>query len=246
MARIAYTPLIEEIVGKMAGSVFQDSYGGYQVRTRVSPANPQTQYQQLRRGMFAYLSAGWRNLSAPDRATWIAEAGTAPAALRLYLQANINLTLIEVPTITAWAAAAIPDSMTVSFVSATPSLMEIIATGAITVVPADTMLLVQITYQKVLNRIFTNPSQFSPVIAFDEGTDLSAATDIITEWQARYGQFVAGKRICLKANLISKINGNRGADYAECIPPAGINTFRVIDSNADPLIDSDGTFITFQ
>jgi hypothetical protein len=216
MARISFSALVEEIVGKLAGSVFQDSYGGFQIRTRVSPRNPQTKYQQLRRGEFGYLSAGWRFLTDVQRQTFIDAAVTPPAALNLYLQSNINLTLIEEPTITDYIPSSDPGTMTVEFSNADTTEMTIRATGATTVVPAGTKLLIQVTYQKAPTKIFTNPSQYSPVISFDEGTDLSVPTDILTEWQSRYGQIVADKRLCLKANLIDKSNGRRGADVTNC------------------------------
>jgi len=216
MARISFSALVEEITGKLAGSVFQDSYGGFQIRTRVSPRNPQTQYQQLRRGEFGYLSASWRNLTSVQRQTFIDAAATPPGALNLFLQSNINLTLIEEPTITTYVASADPGPMTVVFVDASPTSILIKATGATTVVPAGTKLLIQVTYLKAPTKIFTNPSQYSPVISFDEGTDLAAPTDILTEWQSRYGVLLPDKRLCLKTALIDKSNGLRGADVVNC------------------------------
>lgn len=216
MARISFSALVEEIIGKLAGSVFQDSYGGLQVRTRVSPRNPQSKYQQLRRGEFAFLSASWRNLTAIQRQTFIDAASTPPAALNLFLQSNINLTLVNEPTIDTYVPSSDPGSMTVEFIEATNESMLIQATGSPLVVPAGTKLLVQVTYPKAPTKIFTNPSQYSPVISFDEGTDLSIPTDIFSEWQSRYGQLTLNKRLCLKASLIDKSNGLRGADSINC------------------------------
>ena len=90
IARISFTAIVAQIVRKLAGSVFQYSYGGFQIRTRVSPRNPQTQYQQLRRGDFGFLSQTWRNLSPTERQTFIDNAGTPPAALNLFVLSNVN------------------------------------------------------------------------------------------------------------------------------------------------------------
>lgn len=217
MARVAFSGVIDEIVGKLAGSVFQDSYQGFQIRTRVSPRNPQSNYQQLRRGEFGFLSAGWRYLSSIERQSFIDNAPSPGAGLNFYLQANVNLTLINQPIITTYVPSSDPGSMTVEFVEATPDILTVQATGGTTVVPAGTKLLVQVTFQKQPQKIFTNPSMYSPVLSFDEGTDLSIATDILTEWQARYGVLSPDKRVCLKANLINKSNGRRGADQVNCI-----------------------------
>ena len=216
MARISFSALVEEIVGKLAGSVFQDSYGGFQIRTRVTPRNPQTTYQQLRRGEFGFLSATWRTLTSIERQTFIDNAASPGAALNLYLQANVNLTLIEEPVITTYVPSADPGTMQLEFIEASPSIMEVIATGSPLVVPAGTKLLVQVTTDKPQTRIFTNPSMYSPIISFDEGTDLSTAVDILAEWQARYGQLRPDKYMCLKTSLIDKSNGRRGADLLNC------------------------------
>lgn len=216
MARVSFSALVEEIVGKLAGSVFQDSYGGMQIRTRVSPRNPQTNYQQLRRGEFGYISSLWRTLTSVQRQTFIDAASTPPAALNLFIQANVNLSLINENIIDTYVPSSDPGTMTIEFVDVTPSLMTIKATGSPTVVPAGTKLLIQVTDQKPPTRIFTNPSMYSPVISFDEGTDLATDTDIFAEWTNHYGVLKADKRLCLKANLIDKSNGLRGADVINC------------------------------
>jgi hypothetical protein len=234
MARISFSALVEEIVGKLAGSVFQDSYGGFQIRTRVSPRNPQTKYQQLRRGEFGFLSATWRTLTSIERQTFIDNAASPGAALNLFLQANVNLTLIEEPTITTYIPSSDPGDMQIEFQSVDTTQMMIKATGGTTVVPDGSKLLIQVTYQKAPTKIFTNPSQYGPVISFDEGTDLSIPTDILTEWQSRYGQLVADKRLCLKANLIDKSNGRRGADVVNCTITEEMNKFTRINSQVAP------------
>lgn len=217
MARIVFSALVEEIVGKLAGSVFQDSYFGMQIRTRVTPRNPRSQYQQLRRGEFGYLSSGWRNLTDPQRQSFIDNAASPSGGLNLYLQANVNLTLIEEPTIDFYTPTTDPGSMAVEFVDASPDGLLIRATGSPTTVPAGTKLLIQTTSLKPVTRIFTSPSNYSPTLSIDEGSDLSIPLDILTEWVSRYGVMSADKRLCLKANLIDKSNGLRGASVINCI-----------------------------
>ena len=127
-----------------------------------------------------------------------------------------------------------------------PGTFDIIASSATVIVPAGMKLLIFATAEKVLPKRFTNPSEYSPIVYFDEGSDLSAATSILTEWQALYGVLNGTNRICINAVLIDKSNGNRGPDNIICQPPATVTTFRVIDGNGDSIIDADGTFIVFQ
>lgn len=238
MARITFTALVEEIVGKMAGSVFQDSYGGFQVRTRVTPRNPQTTFQQLRRGEFGFLSASWRGLTLTERQSFIDNAPSPGAGLNFFLQANVNLTLINEPIITTYVPSSDPGTMTLEFVTADPSNMFVRATGGTTVVPAGTKLLTQVTYLKGTNKIFTNPSQFSPIISFDEGTDLSIPTDILSEWQSRYGVLTPDKKLCLKTALIDKSNGRRGADVINCTITEEMAKFVKIFTDVTPVVQS--------
>ena len=195
MARVIFSALVESITGKLAGSVFQDSYQGYQIRTRVSPRNPQTDYQQLRRGEFAFLSQGWRYLSSTERQTWIDNAPSGMQALNFYLQSNINLVLIGLAPVATYAAASTPDAFALSIPVLDGVSFTVQASGTPDTVPADTSLLIQATYEKAPSKIFTNPSQYSPIVSFPAGTDLSSPIDIASDWIARYGQFTSDKRI---------------------------------------------------
>lgn len=245
MSRIQFSAPIEEIIGTLAGSVFQDSYMGIQIRTRVSPANPQTYYQQLRRGEFGYLSATWRSLSAPDLATWLAAAGTLPSAFRLYLGCNINLTLIGENPISSFTPSATPGAMAVQFSDYDDATMEIIAVSSPSTVPAGHSLLVFVTAEKAPTKVFTNPSQYSPVVTFAAASGLAAPTSIRAEWIARYGQVTPAKRICLKSVLINTTNGLRGAETINCAVNPFVAVDSLIDSDGTFIVNSDGTFITF-
>lgn len=246
MARIAFTSEIAELVGKLAGSVFQYSYGGFQVHTRVVPSNPQTERQQLRRGWFGWFAASWRNLTPTEQGTFITEAGTVPEAFRLFLSSNINCFLIDEPTVTTYTPTAPPGSMGMDITALNSGAFDISASGSPSVVPAGQKLLILATAEKVLPKRFTNPSEYSPIVYFDEGTDMSGDTSIKAAWEALYGVLNGSRRICINAVLIEKSNGSRSADSIICQPPTTTETFRVIDDAGNSLVDSDGTFIVFQ
>jgi len=243
MARISFTAEIAELVGKLAGSVFQYSYGGFQVHTRVIPSNPQTDRQQLRRGWLGWIAANWRLLTPTEQGTFITAAGTIPEAFRLFVGSNINLYLIDEPTVTTYVSTTQPDPMPMDIDDLSPGNFDIIAASALDTVPAGMKLLIFATAEKVLPKRFTNPSEYSPIVYFDEGTDMSAPTSILTEWQALYGVLSGTNRICINAVLIDKSNGNRSIDSIICQPPIIVNTFHIIDDNGDSIIDSDGTFV---
>ena len=216
MAKVSFSALIENILGKLAGSVFQDSYGGYQVRTRVTPRNPQSQYQQLRRGAFGYISSLWRTLTPAQRGTFIAAAASTGGGLNLFVESNVNLSLVLQPIINSYITSLAPVSMPISIVNLTPPIFTVQASGFTTTVPAGMALLIFSTAEKFPSKIFTNPSQYSPVLSLPAGTDLSVPLNISADWIALFGQFTAGKRICVKSALINIINGKRTDSLPVC------------------------------
>jgi len=246
MARVSFTSEIAELVGKLAGSVFQYSYGGFQVHTRVVPSNPQTNRQQLRRGWFGWFAEMWRTLTPTQQGTFIAVTTTLPEAFRLFLGNNINNFLIDEAEITDYVDTAVPDMFAMNIDALGFGVLDIIAATPLVIVPADMKLLVFATSEKLLPKRFTNPSDYSPILYFDEGTDMSSATSILTEWQSLYGVLQGNGRVCIKSALINKTNGKRGPEYITCEPPAIPDTFDVIDAFLNPLVDADSTFIIYQ
>jgi len=70
MAKIKFGMMMTDARGKLGGQVFSKNKGGAYVRTKVTPANPQTADQTTRRALFASISAGWSGLTAAQIAAW--------------------------------------------------------------------------------------------------------------------------------------------------------------------------------
>ena len=216
MARVNFSAAVESIVGKLAGSVFQDSYGGFQVRTRVSPRNSQTPFQQLRRGQFGYITQLWRTLTQAQRNTWIAASSTPPAAFNLFIKSNVNLSLLNIPPAPSFIAAATPATFDIRISALDESKFSIIADSALTIVPVDTELIIFSTYAKGATKIFTNPGQYSPIAILPAGTDLSTPYSVLAAWQSRFGQLTVEERLCVKSALVSSVNGGRTESPPNC------------------------------
>lgn len=56
--------------GKLGGHVFAKNRSGNYMRTKVTPVNPQTSYQQNQRAALGTLSSGWSGLTDTQRAAW--------------------------------------------------------------------------------------------------------------------------------------------------------------------------------
>lgn len=67
MAKIKYSALVSDMRNKLNGSVLsRNRYGSY-IRNKVTPVNPQTQYQQQARAIFSAASSAWAELTQSAR-----------------------------------------------------------------------------------------------------------------------------------------------------------------------------------
>lgn len=104
------SPILSDARNKLGGSVFARNRSGVYARARVSPTQPRTPSQVANRSNFATITAGWKAITAPQRAGWNALASTRtltdslgsrfrPSGFQLYVSCNRNLTLVLQPTI---------------------------------------------------------------------------------------------------------------------------------------------------
>lgn len=77
MARIKFGMMMTDARGKLGGQVFSKTRSGSVIRTKVTPVNPQTQFQSLARAIFSQISQRWRVLTAVQRNAWSSAAEEA-------------------------------------------------------------------------------------------------------------------------------------------------------------------------
>lgn len=70
MAKVVFTAIVSEISGRLAGSVFQRSVGGYQLHTIGIPINRRTLPQQLNRVTLEFLSSNWQTLTEAQKLSY--------------------------------------------------------------------------------------------------------------------------------------------------------------------------------
>jgi hypothetical protein len=87
--------------GKIGGHVVAKNRGGYYLRTKTTPTNPQSQYQMAQRSLLGSLAVSWSQLTQSQRDSFINGAndfiGTdvfgdsrTPSGQNLYVGLNIN------------------------------------------------------------------------------------------------------------------------------------------------------------
>lgn len=102
MALIKFGMMMTDARGKLGGHVFTKARNGATIRTKVSPANPQTPAQSLSRSIFATVSSLWRDLTEEQRIAWNAAVNDysrtnvfgdnyLPSGKNLFTQLNCNL-----------------------------------------------------------------------------------------------------------------------------------------------------------
>lgn len=217
MAKVLFTAVVADMRGKLNGTVFSRNRGGSYTRTKSSPTNPATIYQQNQRSVLAAYSSAWRGLSQAQRDSWIAGASNFPytdifgsvkslSGQQLYAKLNIMLvntgnaaittcpTPVSVPqvSITAAAAAAGAGTMTVTI--------------SPTTIPAGYSLQIWAT------------TQLSPGIAFATNkfrllgkfTVTAGAANIASAYISRFGSLTAGKKIFYRVVFVSNTTGQVG------------------------------------
>lgn len=106
MALIKWGMMVVDGRGKLGGHVLTKSRNGATVRTKVTPANPQTSYQQANRALFGQLSSNWASLTEAQRKAWNEAVGAwqktnifgdlkSPSGRDLYISCNRNILQVE-------------------------------------------------------------------------------------------------------------------------------------------------------
>lgn len=218
MAKILTTAIVADIRNKLNGSVFsKNRYGGY-VRTKVTPVNPQTIFQQLSRSLLSTNSQAWRGLTESQREAWIAAAANFPftdiygntkilSGSALYVKFNTNLLRASgTPISDPPSPVALPVTLAGALTAAagTPALSLAFDT---TPVPADFALQVYATPNITPGRSFVK-NQYRLV-----STLAAAATspaNLLADYSDRFGNPVAGQKIFVKIAAVSLITGQLG------------------------------------
>jgi hypothetical protein len=108
--KIKWGALVVDGRGKIGGHVASKNRSGAYLRTKVTPDNPQSTNQMLRRSQLAGLSSSWGELTEQQRNAWIGAVdefpsnnvfgdSVKPTGKNLYVGLNLNLLHISQPII---------------------------------------------------------------------------------------------------------------------------------------------------
>lgn len=215
MAKIKFTAFLADMRGKIAGTVFTKNRAGAVARTKVSPSNPQTNFQLGVRAVLTGLSQGWRGLTQAQRDAWSTAVQNFPrtnvfgdsnilSGHQLYIGLNGQLAAAGASFITtppnptgapavsgvALTAALTADNMTVAF-DPDP-------------VPANTAIIVDATTSLSPGR--NNVSNQFRQIAVLDPADTSPA-DIWADYVAKFGTPSEGQKVHVRLRAVNTLTG---------------------------------------
>lgn len=100
--KIKFGAIVTDGRGKLGGHVLAKNRSGNYMRTKVTPVNPQTTFQQAQRAALGSLSSGWSGLNETQRQAWNGAVGSfqstdifgdlkSPTGKNLFTGLNRNL-----------------------------------------------------------------------------------------------------------------------------------------------------------
>jgi hypothetical protein len=216
--KIKYGSLVVDGRGKIGGHVASKNRAGSYLRTKVTPANPNTSYQAEVRNRLSNLSTAWGALDEAERLAWnnavvhykktdIFGDLKNPSGFNLFQRINNNLAQIGVAQIDT---------------PALPAEMAVIVTGVLTATHDST---IEVTFST--DPVFTahdmvvdatpaiSPgksfvkSEFRRLGKYSEVTD--HVLDVSTEYDAKFGAVgAAGQKVFVRMKMINKTTGQAG------------------------------------
>lgn len=201
--------------GKLGGHVLSKNRSGAYARTKVTPVNPQTSFQQGARNLLASFSQGWRALSAARIAAWNAATPAFsgsnifadivnPTGKNLYTKLNINLANIGLgplndPPLPSGAG------------QVTAGAAVVVSAGAKTIAHTDDTaghtIQVWATEGVSPGKLFVK-NKFRLITTFTGGA-VSPAT-VTAAYDARFGAPPVGTRVSFRLVSVNNTTGESG------------------------------------
>jgi len=206
--------------GKLGGHVASRNRAGAYFRTKVTPVNPSTAYQQAARNILTSLSQQWRALTEDQRLAWnagVSEFATTdifgdlrnPSGKNLFVRLGANLIsvgqapLSDIPTLedVGYVTA---DSTTISLAAVTFDLA-----GTFTGVTSDMQLWATPSVSAGRNNVASLYRQ----IGYIAGATPSPY-DFRTEYENRFGAPAVGEKVFIKIVPVNITSGQKGIGSA--------------------------------
>lgn len=221
MALIKFGMMMTDARGKLGGQVFTKTRSGATVRTKVTPANPQTTAQQQSRAILGNLSTAWRNLSESDRRSWNAGVENFsktnvfgdtynPSGKNLFVGLNANLLSINATRIdTAPLPIEVP-ALIISSASIDISTGEISFVSESALPGAGTQIVFQASKPSSAGK--NNFSGAYATFLTAVGSAMPSDLAIYTAYTQKFGTLQEGQKVAFRVFVIAAETGQKSVE----------------------------------
>jgi len=196
--KIKFGAIVTDGRNKIGGHVASKNKAGNYLKTKSSPANPNTAFQSAVRSNFGSLAQSWRGLTMEQRTTWINGAPSFPytdifgdtkqlSGFGLYMQLNSNLNSVGATLLTVCPSPASVDSVSISLLELDPGTALDISFSP-SPVPAGHAMVFSATPQLGDGRAFSK-SNIRQVEVFPATT--ITGVSVFASYSSRFGEPVA-------------------------------------------------------
>lgn len=209
MAKIKFGMMMTDARGKLGGQVFSKNKGGAYVRTKVTPANPQTADQTARRSLFAAISQSWSGLTASQISAWNEAVESwkstdifgdllAPTGKELYQRLNNQLQVVGGSALTSPPAKIELPNSPITAVAVGIAAATVTLTGAYTT--TGTIIQVFATTQLSAGTSFVK-NKLRQIYVADCASIVPA--DIYSAYVAKFGAPTAGDNVVFGISYVA-------------------------------------------
>ena len=206
--------------GKQGGHVMTKNRQGASVRTKSTPVNRRSTFQQNVRATFTALTQAWRGLTQAQRDAWDSAApdfikhnvfgdSYTPTGKNLHMLINENILLAGGTQVDSPPAATAPTDLTAFALASNTSAAQTCSFAATPVAANNTVILFGTRpLSPGIGSAGARYRKFSTIAA--AGT---SPANTFAAYQTKFGTPVTGKKIFIKAVVINKVSGIRAGQH---------------------------------
>lgn len=221
MALIKLTAFLDQISGKVNGSVFARNKGGAYVRSKSNPTNPQTNLQMGVRSVFSSISQAWRNLTDAQRNAWASISDSLPyqnklgdtrtlSGFALHQQTNLNLQTVNSPMVSAPPPVrSIGSVAEITSLAMTPTGTDLV--GFVNGADPDDQVVIFAT--PPVSPGIKNYKKYLRLLTIDTPDNLENGLDLTAQYASTFSTPVVGQRVGFKLVIINSVSGQASASY---------------------------------
>jgi hypothetical protein len=207
MAKVVLSGLITSLSGKLAGSVFQKTVGGLQVRTKVSPRNPRTARQQMRRSEWSFAALSWLTFNAAEIASWNDNAPPLSSGVAFFLETNAKIQTAGQPLLRTYTPGTVTATAAANFNTLTAGSIILNDLSLLQKIQDNEFLNIFMTRNLPGSTTFLSPSDYVLIETLPPFTSTDAPVDVTVAYSLRFPSLGSGERVGLRFYIVNVATG---------------------------------------